>query len=134
MVNIDFKKVIDAAIDNKLSAKMNSKIVYAKLISLSPLEFKDEANEKLEIKEEFLVVPKYKVFTEKDIGNKFVLMVNDGGQTYFYLYEASNPQGSNGIPYSFEGDFEGRLVGTCPDGQVVVSTGTISKLTHRRKV
>lgn len=130
----DLKELIDIIIDKKINSKMFANISYAKLVSLSPLNFKLESNPDPDIKEEFLVVPKYKVFTEDDIGKNFVLISNDGGQTFFYLYEASSPQGSNGIPYHFEGTFNGRLIGTCPDGQVVVTSGEIYDLEHRKKV
>ena len=103
----DFKTLIDQAIDAKIRGSMPATISYANLVSLDPLNFKLESDPNIDIKEEFLVVPKYRVFTEKDLGKKFVLISNNGGQTYFYLYQASDPQGSNGIPYHFKGTFEG---------------------------
>lgn len=103
---LDLKGAIDEIVNQNLGRRMNSEIIYCKLISLDPLDFIPENDDKLHIKEEFLVVPKYRPFTKKDLGKKFVLIRNDGGQTYFYMYEASEPQGSNGIPYHFEGTHE----------------------------
>lgn len=127
----DLKKLIDITIESKLKNTMPANISYATLVSLDPLNFKLDSNPDLDIKEEFLVVPKYRVFTVKDVGKKFVLISNDGGQTYFYLYESSDPQGSNGVPYHFEGTFKGTLHGTCPDGEVVVTHGEITDLEHK---
>lgn len=95
---LDLRGAIDEIVNQNLGRRMNSEIVYCKLISLDPLDFILENTDEVHIKEEFLVVPKYRPFTKKDLGKKFVLISNDGGQTYFYLYEASEPQGSNGIP------------------------------------
>lgn len=48
------------------------------------------------------------------------------------MYEASEPQGSNGVPYHFEGTHEFisgemkcTLHGTCPHGDVVVTHGSV---------
>lgn len=129
---LDLKGAIDEIVNQNLGRRMNSEIVYCKLISLDPLDFIPENDDKLHIMEEYLVVPKYRPFTKKDLGKKFVLISNDGGQTYFYLYEASEPQGSNGIPYHFEGTHEFingemkcTLHGTCPHGDVVVTHGSV---------
>lgn len=128
---MDLKILIEKLIDQKLGRIMASKISYCTLKSLSPLCFIPEDNKKINIKEEFLVVPKYRVFTKKDLGKKFVIMSNNEGQTYFYLYEASDPQGSNGIPYNWKGEIKKcNLIGHCPDGEVVVTHGTIEFATH----
>ncbi len=79
-------------------------IFQARLVSVNPLTFV-KSND-IEISGNSLIVPKYRVFTEQDIGNYFVFMNNHGGQTFYYLYEASSP-GENGIPYTFIGRIEG---------------------------
>lgn len=81
---------------------MRAVLIYAKLISIDPLEFKPE-NIDIKLKGKFLVVPKFRPFIKYEIGKKFVFISNDGGQTYFFLYEASDPQGSNGIDYHWTG-------------------------------
>ena len=103
----------------------------ATLVSLDPLTF--QVTSQLKLYGQFLTTPKHKVFREEDIGRKYVFWKDSGGQTYYYLYEAAT-QGQNGVPYNFRGTFEGKLHGTCPDGAVTVTHGTIDKLTHEREV
>lgn len=104
----------------------------ATLISLSPLTFQVTAQ--LKIYGSFLVTPKYRIFTEKDIGKEFVFFKDLGGQTYYYAYEPQSPQGANGEEYVFSGEMECTLRGQCPTGEVVVTGGEIKRLTHRGKV
>lgn len=131
----DWDELIYKAVERYMGGIKSSQIVYAKLESLSPLLFVLESDNNVELKEEFLVVPKYRVFTGKDIGKKFVFQRNHGGQTYFYLYEASTPQGSNGVPYKWKGEIkECELHGTCPDGEVVVTHGTIEMAIHEEGI
>lgn len=131
---MNLKELIDQIIDRKMNNRLYSNIIYAKLKTLTPLTFIPESDD-FELKGDFLVVPRYKVFTEDDIGRKFVFAGNDGGQTYFYLYEASQPQGSNGEPYKWRGEIVScKLKGTCPDGEVTVTNGTIELAIHERRV
>ena len=131
---MSLKDLIEQIIDNKMEARQPMSIGYYTLKSLSPLCFFPKGNPQIEIKESFLVVPKHRVFTGKDLGKDFVMASNDGGQTCFYLYEPSRPQGSNGIPYKFKGDIKCNLTGTCPDGPVTVTGGTIEVCTHKEAV
>lgn len=132
---MDLKILIDEIIDQRLERAMRSQISYCTLKSLSPLCFVPEYDKKINIKEEYLVVPKYRVFTKEDLGKKFALISNDGGQTFFYLYQASEPQGTNGVEYKFKGTHEFidgsvkcTLHGTTSDGKsVVITHGTIEK-------
>lgn len=126
--------LIEELIDRKLGSQMSTKLSYCTLKSVSPLIFVPEDNPNIKIQGSFLVVPKYKVFTSRDIGKKFVLASNHDGQTYFYMYEPSDPQGSNGMPYKWAGDIKCNIKGTCPDGPVVVTEGTIEVCTHREGV
>jgi len=127
----DWKALAKQTVVDELGRRTFSNITYATLTSLSPLTFIPEGDTNVELEGEFLVVPKYKVFTEKDIGKKFVFQCNDGGQTWFYLYEPSNPQGSNGVEYKWKGRIdECELIGTCPDGEVIVTHGTIEVAVH----
>lgn len=105
-------------------------LVHAELISLDPLIFRLDNN--IELRQEWLVVPKYRRFTEEEIGHLFVFACNHGGQVYYYLYEASYPQGSNGRPYHWEGYLEeATLYGTCScGGTVVVTHGDIIDCRH----
>lgn len=147
----DWKGLFDEHFNGKLGGLALPQLYYCKLVSLNPLNFKpdNEDEQKIDIKEEFLVVPKYRPFTEKDLNKKFVLLSNNGGQTYFYLYEASEPQGSNGIAYDFEGshsfvngNITCTLKGTTSDGKDVTITsgsiqkyiGTIEKITHKNHI
>lgn len=138
----DLISIMNKLIEDYDKRSARSEITYCELISINPVTFvpKNEDQKNLKIKEEFLVVPKYRVFIEDDIGKNFVLSRNAGGQTYFYLYEASSPQGSNGEPYNFVGDHffvEGNvtcsLSGPCTcGGTATVTGGTISS--YRGKI
>lgn len=115
----------------------------ATLISLTPLTFR--ITEQLKLHDQMIVIPKYKVFIEEDIGKHYVFFKNAGGQTYYYMYEASSPQGSNGEPYHFAGRSESTITGaslhgacSC-GGTVLVTHGEIHseeirKMTHERRV
>ena len=76
-------------------------VFHAKLVSINPLKFvRDDG---IQIYDNLLVVPKYRKFTSYEIGKSFVFMSNHQGQVFYYLYEASYPQGSNGIDYHWQG-------------------------------
>lgn len=135
----DLYQVLKNISDNQNSKIAFSELIYAKLTSINPITFipetKDGEEKKIVIQEDFLVIPKYRVFTEEEIGNKFVLQKNFRGQTYFYLYEASSPQGSNGVEYKWSGRIDAcNLIGTCPHGEVVVTHGSIEKAVHEKGV
>ncbi len=137
----DLYKVLKNIADSQQGKISFSEIIYAKLTSINPVTFIPEDREgeeglkKIIIKEDFLVIPKYRVFTEEEIGNKFVLQKNFRGQTYFYLYEASEPQGQNGLEYKWKGRIEKcELIGTCPHGSVVVTHGKIEKGVHEKGI
>ena len=122
---------MDKVAGKKINKDVQGGMTRASLKSLSPLTF--TITEQLEIYGQMIVLPKYRVFTAKDIGKSFVFFKNQGGQTYYYLYEASQPQGSNGIPYHFTGKMRGtisgaNLIGTCPDGGVVVTQGSLGNV------
>lgn len=122
------KQVASAQIDGRVPAGCTR----AKLVKLDPLTFQITAQ--LHVYGQFLVTPKHKVFRPADVGRDYVFWKDAGGQTYYYLYEPASPQGANGVPYSFKGTFEGTLHGTCPDGAVTVTQGTITSLTHEEEV
>lgn len=128
---IKFKKLIMKIVADVIKGTAPSGATRATLIGINPLEFR--VNAQLFLKGQFLVVPKYQVFTAEDIGKEYVFLKDHTGQTYYWMYEPSTPQGSNGIPYSFSGDIICNLTGTCPDGSVTVTGGTIEKLTHKRQ-
>ena len=126
-----WEELINKAVDRRLGGLAFANISYAKLETLTPLMFRLESDTNVELKDEFLVVPKHRVFTSKDIGKKFVFIRNNGGQTYFYFYEPSSPQGSNGVPYRWKGEIEQcELIGHCPDGEVIVTHGIIDIAIH----
>lgn len=102
-----------------------SDIFHAKLISLDPLIF--IRDDDIVLVEKFLVVPKYRKFTEEEIGNYFVFQSNHENQVHYYMYEASSPQGSNGIDYYWTGKNKSyvdscKLIGTCTNGGTVIVT------------
>lgn len=124
------KEVISNIAADYVSSLTFSSIVHAKLEKLVPLTFKRDDD--VELKEKWLVVPKYRKFTEEEIGHSFVFQSNQEGQVWYYLYEASSPQGSNGVDYYFDGThkLKGRvkcnLKGNCSDGSTtLVTEGTI---------
>lgn len=104
----------------------------ATLTSLNPLTF--QITSKLKVSGHFIVTPKYRVFTEEDIGKDFVFFKDLGGQTYYYAYEPQTPQGANGESYHFKGKVTCNLTGTCPEGTVTITGGTIEDLEHERRV
>lgn len=102
-----------------------SDVFHAQLVSLDPLTFIRDDN--IVLVEKFLVVPKYRKFTEEEIGNYFVFQSNHENQVHYYQYEASSPQGSNGVDYHWKGKNESyidscRLIGTCSCGGTVIVT------------
>lgn len=137
----DFKEVLDKYFETRFQGKSFARIHYGELISVNPVSFLLEDDKEIIAKEEFLVIPKYRPFLAEEIGKKFVLMSNDDGQTYFYMYEASKPQGTNGVQYHWEGKSKGyidscNLIGHCSNGGTVITTHgdvfeeTIERCTH----
>lgn len=126
------KRLVQTLVVQGIDGADLSSIAYGTLEKVNPPTFRfKHLPEPLD--NEFIVTPKYKVFIEADIGNKYVFMKNAGGQTYYYLYEMAN-QGENGEAYQWQGRIDKcRLVGTCPDGQVVVTEGTIEIGVHERR-
>ena len=126
----ELKGVIQEIAVNVIQGGSLTSLTYAELVSIEPLVFKENA--KLTISGVHLITPRYRAFTEDDIGKKFAFMKNAGGQDYFYLYEAA-PKGHNGVPYSWSGEIEEcELIGTCPTGEVKVTHGKITLATHER--
>ncbi|MBL7575513.1 hypothetical protein SAMN00017477_1017 [Peptoniphilus asaccharolyticus DSM 20463] len=124
------KNVISKIAADYISTLTFSNLVHAKLESLEPLTFKRDDD--VELKEEFLVVPRYRKFTEEEVGHYFVFQSNQEGQVWYYMYEASSPQGSNGEDYYFDGthklkgNVKCKLKGNCSDGSTtLVTEGTI---------
>lgn len=133
---MDMKELIEKIVDQKLERFMTMKLSYCKLESLKPLTFAPEDNEKIKIKGSFLVVPKFRKFTEKDKNKKFVFASNADGQTYFYLYEPSFPQGSNGVSYEWKGEIKKcDLVGRTTSGeQVTITHGRVEQAVHEEGI
>lgn len=126
----EFKKTIEKIAQDVYNSKSPTKKVHARLISTSPLKF--QLSEKVFIFGTILISPKYRVFTEKDIGKSFVFQEDQDGQQYIYLYEAAEP-GQNGEPYEWSGEIvTANLIGTCPDGAVTVTHGTIDLAIHKK--
>jgi len=130
----DLIGIVNQLIQDNDKRLNRQELTYCELTSIKPVTFvpKNEDQKNLKIKEEFLVIPKYRVFIEDDIGKSFVLSKNAGGQTYFYMYEASDPQGSNGIPYNYigthhfeDGNVTCTLTGTCTCGATTTVTGGV---------
>lgn len=124
------KKIMTKITADYIGTLKSATIIHAKLEKLEPLTFKRDDD--IELKEEWLVVPKYRKFTEEEIGHYFVFQSNQEGQVWYYLYEASSPQGSNGVDYYFDGThkLKGKvkcnLKGNCSDGSTtLVTEGTI---------
>lgn len=125
----NLKAVIEKIANGVIDEKNMARKVFAKLTKISPPTFKLYDGD-LEVSGDFVVTPKYRVFTTKDIGKDFVLEEDLGGQRYFYCYEAANV-GQNGIEYSFKGRIDScRLIGKCPHGEVEVTSGVINDMTH----
>lgn len=117
--------VMNGVAEKEGARSVQAEMTRATLKSLNPLTF--TITEQLEIRENMIVIPKYKVFIPEDIGKKYVFFKNAGGQTYYFMYEASQPQGSNGVPYYYEGKNKSyinscKLIGTCSCGHSVEVT------------
>lgn len=119
------EKIASGVIDEKNMARK----VFAKLTKVNPPTFRLYDN--LEVSGAFVITPKYRVFTERDIGKDFVLEEDFGGQRYFYCYEAANV-GENGIAYRWTGLIPMcDIVGSCSCGhEVHVRSGIIGEIIH----
>lgn len=125
-----FKNVLTNIVSEYMGTQSFSTIFHAKLVSLDPLKFvRDDG---IEMYENFLVVPKYRQFTDEEIGHLFVFAGNHEMQVFYYLYESSYPQGSNGKPYHWQGVLEqATLHGKCSCGHdVTVTHGEIIDCIH----
>ncbi|EHL11073.1 hypothetical protein HMPREF9629_00610 [Peptoanaerobacter stomatis] len=100
-VGYRLKTVIVEIVKKYIDTLSFSCVFHAKLVSINPLKF--IRSDGIEIYESLLVVPKYRKFTDYEIGNCFVFISNHEGQVFYYLYEASSPQGSNGVDYHWQG-------------------------------
>lgn len=129
----NLKTVIEKIAGGVIDEKNMARKVFAKLIKTSPPTFKLYDGD-LEVSGAFVVTPKYRVFTTKDIGRDFVLEEDLGGQRYFYCYEAAEV-GQNGVEYSFKGRIDKcKLIGKYPHGDVEVTSGIIYDITHEEGI
>lgn len=126
--SLKLKRAIEEIIKSSMEGMTFTKKVHATLISVAPLKFR--VTDKIFIYGGNCITPKYRVFTGADIGKEFVFQEDAEGQQFIYCYEATDKAGENGIPYSWSGSIECNLTGTCPDGSVTVTGGTITKCTH----
>lgn len=128
----NLKGAIEKIASDVVGEMTMAKLVNAKLIKTDPPTFK--LYDDLIISDSFVITPKYRVFTDKDIGKEFVLQENYGGQEYIYCYEAAG-RGQNGTEYSFKGRINKcKLIGTCPHGEVEVTHGIIYDMTHEEGI
>lgn len=131
-VALQWKNLIQDIADKTITSKTLSDITYLELVSVEPLVF--QKNSKTVLESEFIVTPKYHVFTKKDIGKKFVFQRSQGGQTFYFLYEPAE-KGKNGKPYKWKGKVDKcSLKGTSPSGEVTVTHGTIDIAIHEEEV
>lgn len=87
---LDLRGAIDEIVNQNLGRRMNSEIVYCKLISLDPLDFILENTDEVHIKEEFLVVPKYRPFTKKDLVRSLFSFLMMGDRLIFICMKHQN--------------------------------------------
>lgn len=128
----NLKGAIEKIASDVVGEMTMTKLVNAKLIKTDPPTFK--LYDDLIISDSFVITPKYRVFTAKDIGKEFVLQENYGGQEYIYCYEAAG-RGQNGVEYSFKGRIDKcKLIGKCPTGDVEVTSGIIYDMTHEEGI
>lgn len=95
------KMIVTEIVKKYIDTLSFSNVFHAKLVSINPLKF--VRSDGIEIYDSLLVVPKYRRFTDYEIGKSFVFMSNHEGQVFYYLYEASSPQGENGVDYHWQG-------------------------------
>lgn len=126
----DFKEIIETIANDVIDSRGMARKVHATLTNNNPPTFK--ITDKLEVKGAFVITPKYRVFTAKDIGKSFVLQEDQGGQQYIYCYEAA-PVGSNGVPYRWTGSIPScDLVGKCSCGhEVHIYSGILNEIIHK---
>lgn len=127
------KQIIEKIAKGVVDRSAPSRKVHARLVSVSPLKFR--VDDKIDIYGQFLISPKYHVFTDEDIGTEYVFLQDYSGQQFIFLYEAA-PQGENGIPYTFTGELiDGELKGKTASGEAVTITeGTFNKMKHSKGV
>lgn len=92
-------------------------VTYLEVVSVNPLEFKGSGG--LILSEDFVVLPEYLIFSDRDIGKRFVFLKKYGGQLYFYLYAPK------GIVKEYDFDFEidnNSTSGYVSGGSVVVNS------------
>lgn len=124
------KRLIESISSGVLNNTSFTKKVHAKLISVNPLKF---SLDKIVIEGSMLITPKYRVFREDEIGNSFVFQEDHDGQQFIYCYEAS-PLGKNGVAYKWKGSLKCNLKGTCPHGDVTVTSGELIEVIHERGI
>lgn len=106
----------------------------AKLTQIEP-ELIFKITDKIEVRGQFIVTPKFKVFRQEDIGKDYVFFKDYGGQTYYYAYEPNPEQGKNGISYFWEGSIQCEINGIDSlGGACVVTEGYIHKIEHKKQV
>lgn len=128
----NLKSLIERIAGDVVTERGMSKKVHAKLVKVSPPTFRLYDN--LEISGAFVITPKYRVFTEDDIGHDFIFEEDYSGQQFIYCYEAA-PTGENGVAYKWQGKISAcNLIGKCPHGEVIVTHGTIEEATHERGI
>lgn len=126
---LELKRVIEEIAKGVNENSVFTRKVHATLISVSPLKF--QLSEKIFIYGANCITPKYRVFRQDEIGKSFVFQEDAEGQQFIYCYEATANPGENGEPYQWKGRIDQcELHGTCPDGAVVVTGGTITMATH----
>lgn len=129
--SLELKKVIEEIAKGVITNQVFTKKVHATLISVSPLKFK--LSDKIFIYGPNCITPRFRVFREDEIGKSFVFQEDAEGQQYIYCYEATAKPGENGEAYQWSGKIDScELHGTCPDGPVTVTGGTITLATHER--
>ena len=87
-------------VEGVIAGKSFTKVVTAELVSVSPITF-SLLSGKIRLKGANLVIPAHRVFTAEEIGRSFCFLENEGGQQYYYLYEAA-PSGENGKYLEYE--------------------------------
>lgn len=128
---IELKQVIEEIARGVVNNQVYTRKIHAKLISINPLKF--QLSEKIFIYGANCITPKYRVFTQEDIGKSFVFQEDMEGQQFIYCYEPTDKPGENGVPYQWSGKIDScTLIGTCPDGSVTVTGGEIHLATHER--
>ena len=80
----NFRKAVALLVVRTVQAMKLNRVVFAKLTSVSPIEFSRGTD--ITFSQKDVAIPYGLTFKREDIGSTHVFIQDDGWQTYIYLY------------------------------------------------